>query len=89
MNSLNTCIAPCTELTESDEMRPMSEFNKSGYSSGQSELAIEDTVWALGGINIDQIWFSKDARRMNESCCSDLKAPGRWFVVSGLSPVIK
>ena len=45
INSVNTCIAPCTESGELDRSR-MSEDSSSGYSSGQSELAMEERVCA-------------------------------------------
>jgi hypothetical protein len=46
MNSVKTCIAPCTESGEPEERRPIKEVRRSGYSSGQSLLAIEERVCA-------------------------------------------
>lgn len=46
MNSTKTCIAPCTESGEFEDNRPIKEVNRSGYSSGQSQLAIVDNVCA-------------------------------------------
>lgn len=43
-NSTNTCKAPWTESGELDDRRAMRLFSNSGYSSGQSQLAIEDSV---------------------------------------------
>lgn len=46
MNSVSTCIAPWTESGEPDERRPIKESRSSGYSSGQSQFAIEERVCA-------------------------------------------
>jgi hypothetical protein len=40
MNSVKTCIAPCTDSGEFEEIRLISEVKSSGYSSGQSQFAI-------------------------------------------------
>jgi len=46
MNSVNTWIAPWTESGEPDESNPIKDVSRSGYSSGQSELAITDRTCA-------------------------------------------
>lgn len=46
MNSVKTCIAPCTESGDPDDRRPINDVNRSGYSSGQSQFAIEESVCA-------------------------------------------
>ena len=46
MNSVKSCIDPCTELGSREDKREMREFSRSGYSSGQSQLAIEDRTCA-------------------------------------------
>lgn len=39
-------MAPCTESDDPEERRPIKEDKRSGYSSGQSLLAIEERVCA-------------------------------------------
>ena len=46
MNSFRTCIAPCTESGEVDDNSDINAVKRSGYSSGQSEFAIKDSVRA-------------------------------------------
>lgn len=46
INSVNTCIAPCIESVEPEERRLMRAVSRSGYSSGQSQFAIDDRVYA-------------------------------------------
>ena len=46
MNSVKTCIAPCTDSGEFEEIRLISDVRSSGYSSGQSQFAIWDIVCA-------------------------------------------
>lgn len=46
INSVKTCMAPCTESDDPEERRPIKEDKRSGYSSGQSLLAIEERVCA-------------------------------------------
>ncbi len=38
MNSLKTCMAPCTESKEGDDKSVINESSRSGYSSGQSQI---------------------------------------------------
>jgi len=46
MNSVKTCMDPWTASRELEDMRWIRESRRSGYSSGQSQLAIDDSVWA-------------------------------------------
>jgi hypothetical protein len=54
MNSVNTCIAPWTESEDPDESWLMRSLRRSGYSSGQSQLATDESVWAWYGSICEQ-----------------------------------
>ena len=80
MNSVKTCIAPCTESGESEDRRVIREVNKSGYSSGQSQFAMEEMVWACGKDMNDShssMRLHSSLRRGNGFCGSDLTILGR------------
>ena len=46
MNSLSTLIEPWVESSDPDERSPIRRLSRSGNSSGQSELAINETARA-------------------------------------------
>jgi hypothetical protein len=48
INSVKTCIAPCTDSGEFEEIRLINKVKSSGYSSGQSQFATSDNVCACG-----------------------------------------
>jgi hypothetical protein len=90
INSVKTCIAPWTESGELDERRLISDDNRSGYSSGQSELAMVERVRAckIGVIVIapETRWVPEHLHTATGFYDWDQKGLGKQLVEYEFSP---
>ncbi len=86
-------MAPCTELGEPEESKLIREGKSSGYSSGQSLCAIEESVWAYVErseyFTLSEIEVSVNSRKGNESFFRGLRDPeiqlDEFSILSGIS----
>lgn len=90
MNSVNSCMAPCTESGDREERRVMSELRRSGYSSGQSLLAIEERTCAWSdSVEEFQKCQQPNSRKESGSFEWGQTGPGIRPGGSAFSPVVR